>query len=343
MARFSGLGNLEHPEDLLAKLHHDYERVRNTPGDSYAAFDFFVTAEHMIDWVLPGQPNRQAREKLRASSVLLQVVSHVASGAKHFIAESRHHQFVQHVDDVPATFQENAFQEDAFQTGRLSLTLEGTAAESLGEHLDVRDLAARIRDFWDQHLRQDKSGPSLRCDTDPPSQAVFFHPCGAQAPESSQQRLDQGAPLPASIQAESIVSRGEKPPRGQPHQGLTMVRDVAIVLGSGFLGGFLIGLTGASGPRREFAQAVPILLLGTAGFAIVGCLTPTGRFRRLLVVALLSWCASLVQVLFGQPFSEWFFGLIGVLIMMGIGGGLSFLFVRGSAPDVRVTDRSPAV
>lgn len=131
MPRFSGFGSLERPEDLLAKLHHDYERVRNAPGDPYAAFDFFVT-EHMIDWVLPGRANRQAREKLSAGSVLLQVVSHVASGAKHFIAEARHHQSVQHADVAPAAFQGDAFQENAFQTGGLYLALEGSAAESLG-------------------------------------------------------------------------------------------------------------------------------------------------------------------------------------------------------------------
>lgn len=157
MPRFSGLGSLERREDLLAKLHHDYERVRNAPGDPYAAFDFFVTAEHMIDWVLPGQANRQAREKLRAGSVLLQVVSHVATGAKHFIAEARHHQSVQHADVAPAAFQRDAFQENAFQTGDLYLTLEGSAAESLGAHIGVQDLAVRILDFWDRYVREHKS------------------------------------------------------------------------------------------------------------------------------------------------------------------------------------------
>jgi len=159
MPRFSGLGRLERPEDLLAKLHHDYERIRNAPGNPYAAFDFFVTAEHIIDWVLPGQANRQARENLRGASVLLQVVSHVASGAKHFIAEARHHQSVQHADVAPAAFQRNAFQGNAFQAGGLYLTLEGAAAESLGAHINVQDLAVRILDFWDRYVREQKSGP----------------------------------------------------------------------------------------------------------------------------------------------------------------------------------------
>lgn len=155
MSKFSGLGSLEGPEHLLAKLRHDYERVRRDPGDAYAAFDFFVTAEHMTDWILPGHANKSAREELRASNVLLQVVSHVASGAKHFIAEAKHHQSVQHADSPPSAFQYDAFQSDAFQTGGLFLTLEGAAAKALGTHIDVPTLAARILEFWEDRRRNE--------------------------------------------------------------------------------------------------------------------------------------------------------------------------------------------
>src|SRR6266849_975555 len=58
MPRFSGLGSLDRPEDLLAKPIITYEGVRNAPGDPYPALDFFVTTKHMIDWVLPGQASR---------------------------------------------------------------------------------------------------------------------------------------------------------------------------------------------------------------------------------------------------------------------------------------------
>jgi hypothetical protein len=152
MTKFSGLASLERPEHLLAKLRHDYERVRRAPSDTYAAFDFFVTAEHMIDWILPGQANKAAREELRASDILLQVVSHIAGGAKHFIAEAKHHQSVQHADSAPSAFQADAFQSDAFQTGGLFLTLEGAAATALGVHIGVPELAARVLRFWEKRL-----------------------------------------------------------------------------------------------------------------------------------------------------------------------------------------------
>lgn len=159
MTKYTGLASLRRPEDLLAKLRHDYQRVKSAPDDSYSAFDFFVTAEHMLDWVLPGHANREAREGLRQGSVLLQVVSHVASGAKHFVAEARHHQSVQHADAVPATFDRNAFQDDAFQTGGLFLTLEGLAAEELGADIKVPVLAERVLRFWEDYLVRRRSLP----------------------------------------------------------------------------------------------------------------------------------------------------------------------------------------
>ena len=44
MSRFGGFFALGTPADLLKKLRHDF---------SYAAFDFFVTAEHLLDWKYP--------------------------------------------------------------------------------------------------------------------------------------------------------------------------------------------------------------------------------------------------------------------------------------------------
>ena len=48
---------------------HDLERMRGGPEDAYAAFDFFVTADHIVDWLLPdwpdsSQPAGLARENI---------------------------------------------------------------------------------------------------------------------------------------------------------------------------------------------------------------------------------------------------------------------------------------
>src|SRR5215210_3209748 len=91
MTGFKGLFELQTPQDLLQKLQHDYQRLKDDPLNPYPAFDFFVTAEHMLEWVHPGYANKQPRTNLRKSNVLLQVCSHIANGSKHFEVEAPHH------------------------------------------------------------------------------------------------------------------------------------------------------------------------------------------------------------------------------------------------------------
>jgi hypothetical protein len=46
---FNGFAELRIPRDLVKKLQFDLKRVLESPQDQYAAFDFFVTAEHIVD------------------------------------------------------------------------------------------------------------------------------------------------------------------------------------------------------------------------------------------------------------------------------------------------------
>src|SRR5450756_827738 len=116
MVRLTGFGRLQAPPDLLRKLRHDYLRIKGDPSVEYAAFDFFVTSEHIIDWLLPGNVNRDKRERLRASDPLLEITWDIASGAKHFVVEARGHESVSHADVTPAAFDPEAFDPEGFQT-----------------------------------------------------------------------------------------------------------------------------------------------------------------------------------------------------------------------------------
>jgi len=115
---------------------------------------------------------------------------------------------------------------------------------------------------------------------------------------------------------------------------LILIRDVAIVWGLTFVGGFIVGVSEVEGSRKLLAIATSNILLGTIAFSIVGCLTPTQRFRHLFVVALGAWLTSVFNVLGGAAsVVRWLFSVVILLITAGAGGGLSFLFVR--TPDVR--------
>lgn len=121
-----------------------------------------------------------------------------------------------------------------------------------------------------------------------------------------------------------------------------IVRDVIIVWILTGLGGFIVGfavtvVTG--GPPKHtpgyiLAIATSNFLLGTVAFTIVGCLTPTARWRYLAIVAAVAWLTSLINVVwFGSKISQWLDGIIFMAVIMGIGGGLSYLF-RGTGKSV---------
>lgn len=97
---------LQTPKDLLVKLESDYFRLESDPINTYAAFDFFVTAEHIIDWSFQEQAEKT---RLRKDNTLLKIVSHLGNGAKHFIAE-------RHSSVAGLDFQEGAFDPQCIST-----------------------------------------------------------------------------------------------------------------------------------------------------------------------------------------------------------------------------------
>ena len=138
---FQGLTKeLQAPKDLLAKLQFDFARIKANPLDVYAAFDFFVTAEHIPDWV--GDKSIKSREPL------LKVVSHIANGAKHFRATDPKHKSVENVHVREGAFQAGVFQSDAFDVGDLVIELKGDEVKLFGSEISVRRLAQMVIKYW---------------------------------------------------------------------------------------------------------------------------------------------------------------------------------------------------
>lgn len=158
MTAFTGFFQLQTATDLLQKLESDYQRVQAEPRNPYAAFDFFVTAEHLIDWLYPGDTPTDAakRNQERKGSALLRTCSHLANGSKHFQATAKRHQSVVEAHDrPPAVFGEAAFGLSHFGdgTGGLEIQLEAQEAQDLGVpgYIDALNLATRVRDYWRAH------------------------------------------------------------------------------------------------------------------------------------------------------------------------------------------------
>jgi hypothetical protein len=150
-----GIFTLASAKDLLAKLRHDLEEFQLDPKNPYVAFNFFVTAEHMIDWVYPGYSSKTQREQIRSQHVLLQIVSHIANGAKHFAAEAKQHTSVTNSGHRAPFFGRQYFgryfADWFFREGPLMVSLSGPAAAAFGSSVTALDLAEKVLAFWEAH------------------------------------------------------------------------------------------------------------------------------------------------------------------------------------------------
>ncbi len=145
----SGGFDLRTRADLFRKLKHDYSRIRKNWADSYAAFDFFVTAFHMKDWPPVGTPAPCTDSDY--GKELRKVCSHLANGLKHF--EVHRHHSVKGTELVGSAFDPHAFSPETFPVGYLVVHLEEDAAKALGmPSIDVITLANKVLTYWESSL-----------------------------------------------------------------------------------------------------------------------------------------------------------------------------------------------
>ena len=146
----AGVFELISPRDLLGKLGRDLKALQRSPDDCDLAFNFFVTAEHMLDWLHPGSANRTVRQAARDGEVLLQLVSHIANGAKHFDRLSPHNRSVGAY--VLPSWRLGVWRVGVWGpgtwSGGLSIVLAGDAATAFGPRIKALDLAERTYAYW---------------------------------------------------------------------------------------------------------------------------------------------------------------------------------------------------
>src|SRR5512136_396948 len=114
---------LARPHDLLAKLRDDFLRLRRTPWDPRAAFDFFATAAHLPSWIevsggtnacqLPPTPLLKAARQIVDGEASLQVVGG-GSNDRHLV-----------------------------------VALDGWPARALGSTVKAGDLASQVLAYWE--------------------------------------------------------------------------------------------------------------------------------------------------------------------------------------------------
>lgn len=123
--------------DLFRKLEHDLATLESSGYDVYAAFNFFVTAEHLPDWI--------AQRPLIRHHAILRITSHLANGLKHFSVD-RH-------DSVAATetqkYVEDGYVEPGYFEEPLLINLTESEAREFGApSVDALWLARAVVAFW---------------------------------------------------------------------------------------------------------------------------------------------------------------------------------------------------
>lgn len=130
---------LNSPAQLFRKMESDLAELVASSSDSHLAFNFFVTAEHLPDWL--------HQRSLVRKHALLRVVSHLANGAKHFrLDPKRHHS----VDGTSIErYAEEGYADPGYFEEPLLIHLSPDEATELGQPvIEVPVLGALVLAFW---------------------------------------------------------------------------------------------------------------------------------------------------------------------------------------------------
>jgi hypothetical protein len=156
--RMNAFFEMKEPLDLLHKLEREHERWKSEPLKIDFAWNFFVTAEHLPDWMgraHAGPPllGGDSIEKFKASRPLLRICSHIANGGKHLVPDPKRHTSVDRTVRERSGYIEAGYIEDGYYAEELMLRVYLTPDEmaALGRDaadIDALGLADRIMEFY---------------------------------------------------------------------------------------------------------------------------------------------------------------------------------------------------
>ena len=148
MEENKGFVELRNVKDYWKKLLFDFDHLRENEEHTYTAFNFFVTAYHLIDWIFEGQKSEERTELHQKP--LMKLCSHIANGAKHFHIDSKRHKSVKKIEKD--RYVEEGYVEEGYFEEPIIIYLSEPLKSKFGESISVVDLAEQIIDFWKNEL-----------------------------------------------------------------------------------------------------------------------------------------------------------------------------------------------
>ena len=152
-----GFPQLTTHTDLIKKLEWEFERLNAEPENSFLAYNFFVTAWHLLEWKYPDPEGKKFRKELRENTPILQICEHLAVGAKHFVIMDPKLKSVAgseniRIGGVYGNYFGGWFGGWFGGAAKPVIILEGEAAKIFGGAVTVATLAQHVMDFWRQQI-----------------------------------------------------------------------------------------------------------------------------------------------------------------------------------------------
>ena len=134
---------LRTPADLFRKSEDDLRALQASPCDTRLAFNFFVTVEHLPDWL--------SRRDLVQKNCVLRIVSHLANGAKHFVLNDSRQTSVKKAE--ASRYVEPGYAEPGYFEESLEIHLAPDEAREMGATvIDAVSLGQEALQFWRPHV-----------------------------------------------------------------------------------------------------------------------------------------------------------------------------------------------
>ena len=155
-----GLFELQTPGDLYRKLEWEFSKLAKDPKDSRVAYNFIVTAYHLLEWVLPEtEPDfKTKRQEMERQCPALEICHHLSIGAKHFVPTNPKLTAVRETGRASHWHKNHwgiGYWHKNYWADALTVELVGRARDAYGKSISLKDLADTMMEFWQAHFRTD--------------------------------------------------------------------------------------------------------------------------------------------------------------------------------------------
>ena len=148
-----GIFGLTNSADLYNKLEWEYYSLKKEPQNPYHAYNFFVTAWHLLEWKYPD--NIKVRKEVKEANPILKICEHIAVGAKHFAPKNPNLESVEG-STISGVWGGGICAQGTWEEGVwaewLEVSLTGDAQHLFGDTIKAHELAVHVMEFWKNQL-----------------------------------------------------------------------------------------------------------------------------------------------------------------------------------------------